>query len=180
MNFKDFLNENKENLLEEWFLWLIDHYPEPSKKFISKKEEPFTNPVGYNFYQNLGKLFSLLCSNEIDCTEFNDSLEDILKIRAVQDLSYWQSANIFRFLWDKFNNSLPTDTKVESYRTDVDYYMTISEKAFESFINIREKIAQIQREEIRNRYGKFLEKLNEKYKLMDNILGESFANKIEE
>jgi hypothetical protein len=58
--------------------------------------------------------------------------------------------------------------------------MTISEKAFESFINIREKIAQIQREEIRNRYGKFLEKLNEKYKLMDNILGESFANKIEE
>jgi len=180
MNFKDFIGKNKERLLEEWFLWLVDHYPEPSKKFISQKDKPFTNPVGYNLFQNLKKLLFTISSGEIESQEFNSSLEEILKIRAVQDLSYWRSANIFRFLWDNFNVNLPEDKNIESYKADVEYYLRISEKAFETFISIREKIAQIQREEIRNLYGKFFDRLNEKYNLMDKIVGENFANKIKD
>ncbi len=180
MNFSEFIKKNKEEIKKEWFESLIEHYPEPSKKYISQIDKPFTNPVGYTLFTNLENLLSLIVKEDFESQHFQNSLEEIMKIRAVQDLSYWQSANIFQFLWQKYNTITENHDGIDSYRKDVEIYLKMSEKAFEIFIQIRENIARIQRNEIRNRYGKFLEKLNEKYKLMENLEAESLTNKIKE
>lgn len=180
MNFKEYIETNKEEIKKEWFEWLIAHYPESSKKYLLQIDKPFTNPVGYTLYKNLENLVILIAKEDFESHQFQNSLEEILKIRAVQNLSYWQSANIFQFLWQKYNNTKENLDGIESYRKDVEFYLKMSEKAFEIFIQIRENIARIQRDEIRNRYGKFLDKLNERYKLMDYFDDKSLTNKIKE
>jgi hypothetical protein len=163
MNFTEFIAKNSQVLSENWFKWMINHYPEPSKKYLLKIDQPFTNPVGYNIYTNLNKLMELLSKNEIDSKEFDEALEEILKIRTVQGIDHWQAINIFEYLWDKFIEEAPKISTIEEIVNSVDYYQALLSKSLNIFVEIKEKIAEIQKNEIRNRYGNILERLNEKY-----------------
>lgn len=167
MKFIDFILKNRSNLNDEWFEWMLQTYPEPSRKFLVQKEEPFTNPVGYNIYQGINKIFDLIANNSIDTLEFENTLEDILKIRTLQGLEHWNALNIFEFLWNKYLEDSSNFERLADFIESLHLYHKLISKSLERYIYIKEKIAEIQKDEIRNRYGKILDRLNEKYKFVE-------------
>ncbi len=168
MKFIEFIKENRSGLVDEWFKWLISHYPEPSRVYISKKEEAFTNPVGYSLYQNVGKILDGLSIGDAESKEFQESIKEIIKIRSIQGLELWLAVNIFEFLWREYLKDSDSSLNREDLLSSMDFYHRLLSICISKFVEIKETIAEIQKNEIRNRYGKILERLNERYSLLND------------
>jgi len=73
-------------ILKEWINCLFDSYPEDGAKFFREKKNQFTNPVGHIFRTRLGEAFSELVFKK-DNAALKESLDEIIRIRAVQDFT---------------------------------------------------------------------------------------------
>lgn len=167
MKFIDFIKTNRSDLCDLWFKWMLQNYPEPSLKFLSKKDEPFTNPIGYNIYQGINKILDLIINSSIDTQEFEIELESILKIRSLQGLNHWDTINFFELLWNEYSKNLDDKIKPNEVFDDFEFYIKLISKSLSKYIEIKEVVAEIQKNEIRNRYGRILDRLNEKFKYLD-------------
>lgn len=163
VKFVDFVKENRLALGDEWFKWMISFYPEPSRRYLLKKDEPFTNPVGYNIFQYLNKILELFDKKDLKCEEFETTIGEIIKIRTLQDIDTWLAVNIFEFLWQKYIQNIGSSSDLSDILESLTFYHELIAICLRKFIETKDKIAEIQKNEIRNRYGKILDRLNEKY-----------------
>ncbi|MGQ9819479.1 MAG: hypothetical protein ACUVQ1_06090 [Candidatus Kapaibacteriales bacterium] len=153
----------KDRIIEIWFEKLVSTYPKASFNYFIKYENQFTNPVGYNLFTNLKVLMDCFLKNDFLSEKFTKSLEDILKLRYSQSNSHYESANIFQplklHLLNQFENSLSKNEIVELF----EYFKNYEEISFNKYFEIQNLIFEIQKEEIKNRYGKILERINQRY-----------------
>lgn len=163
MNFFEYIKSFESNLAEDWFKWIVDSYPEPSRDYFMKKEDAFTNPVGYNLHQNLHRLLENISNGVIDSKEFEDALTMILKIRSSQGIDPWEIVNFFEYLWTRYIEESKILGNNEQILDSIAFYHKLLAKSLSKFVEIQQIIAEIQKNEIRNRYGKILERLNERY-----------------
>ncbi len=163
MNFIEYIKSCESNLAEDWFKWIVESYPEPSRNYFMKKEDAFTNPVGYNLNQNLHKLLENISNGSIESKEFDDALAMILKIRTSQCTDPWQTVNFFEYLWTRYIEESKFFGNNEQILNSIPYYHKLLAKSLSKFIEIQQLIAEIQKNELRNQYGKILERLNQRY-----------------
>lgn len=166
MNFLEYIKSCESSLADDWFKWIVESYPEPSRNYFMKKENAFTNPVGYNLNQSLRILLENICNGSIESKEFEDALTMILKIRSAQSIDPWQTVNFFEYLWIRYieeSKELGNDKQILN---SIPYYHKLLAKSLSKFIEIQQLIAEIQKNEIRNQYGKILERLNQRYSLL--------------
>lgn len=166
----EYLKNNKQSLLNEWFEWLIDTYPEASKKYFRNTNQQFTNPVGYSLYHNLNSVFDCLIRQDFNSNEFRNALEEIIKIRFIQQSSSLKEINIFEFIWDKIISNLPPHSAKEDIVATIELFNSFNYILFEIYSKIRARIVEIQKDEIRNRYGKIIERLNNRYSKENNYV----------
>ncbi len=62
-------------------------YPAESAMFFRKTKDPFANPVGTTLKKSLSELYDVLGAGSFDPQKARNSLEPIVKLRSVQDLS---------------------------------------------------------------------------------------------
>lgn len=85
MSLKDVLHVRRKAIKERWLdLVLADYSPETSK-FLKNKKDRFANPVGHTLTQGLDVLGDALIDDR-DTAEIDATLEDVIRIRAVQEL----------------------------------------------------------------------------------------------
>lgn len=166
----EYLKNNKQPLLSEWFEWLINTYPEASKKYFSNTNEQFANPIGYSLYHNLNSVFDCLINQDFNSNKLQNALEEILKIRFTQQPSNFKEINIFEFLWGKIISNLPQYSTKEEMVATLELFKSINYTIFEIYSKIQVRIVEIQKNEIRNRYGKIIERLNERYSKENNYV----------
>ncbi|MCX7908652.1 MAG: RsbRD N-terminal domain-containing protein [Ignavibacteria bacterium] len=172
MNFVEFVRENKASLLQGWFEWILSNYPEPSRKYILNKDAPFTNPIGYNVYNCLLKILETIHEANFSSLEFERAIEGILKIRTLEGLDPWTSVNIFEYLWKRYCEQSINCSDINDVIQSFDFYEKLVAVSLKKYVEIKERIAEIQKNEIRNRYGKILDRLNEKYSLLKDETNE--------
>jgi len=96
MSFTELLSEKKPAILKKWFDSILDTYPSETADFLKKQKDRFANPVGSTIYGGMDSLLNSLLSND-DADTISKYLDDIVRIRAVQDFTPSQSlAFIFR------------------------------------------------------------------------------------
>ncbi len=166
----EYLKNNKQSLLSEWFEWLIDTYPEASKKYFRNANQQFTNPIGYSLHHNLNAIFDCLINQDFNSNEFRNTLEEIIKIRLTQQPSNLKEINIFEFLWSKIISNLPPYVAKEDITATIELFNSFNYIIFEIYSKIRTRIVEIQKDEIRNRYGKIVERLNKRYSKENNYV----------
>lgn len=157
------IESNSEFILELWFEKLISVFPETSLKYIRKHNEQFTNPIGFNLFNNLQVLLDCFLKNDNKSDNFLTSLEEVIKLRLIQDISPFEKANIYKplreIILNKFSPALNKEELIEIY----DYFQKFEETSFNKYLEIQELIFDIKKEEIRNRYGKILDRINKRY-----------------
>jgi hypothetical protein len=84
MNIETLLVEKKKVIVQKWIDQVLDSYGSP--EFFKKQKDRFANPIGSTVSDGLLKLYSVLAENR-DIEEASKPLEDIIKIRAVQDFT---------------------------------------------------------------------------------------------
>ncbi|MCX8031096.1 MAG: RsbRD N-terminal domain-containing protein [Thermodesulfovibrionales bacterium] len=156
MNLRNFLTEKKTLILSKWFNLILDTYPPETAKFFRNQDDPFRNPVGSTIFVGIEKIFDEIIKEKTDVAKLSIFLEEIIKIRAVQDFSASQAiAFIFSFkdiLKDEINQAdllqKPATKEflmdLHDFQSKIDLAALIS---FDIYMKCREKLYELKANE---------------------------------
>lgn len=163
MSFNEFLSEKKPAILGKWFDAILDTYPADTSNFLKKQKDRFANPVGSTIYSGMDSLLDSLIKAD-DADAISKYLDDIVRIRAVQDFTPSQSLAFVFKLKDAVReeaaskiNSPDFSAEVTAFERRVD---ALALTAFDIYMKCREKIYDLKANELRNMTVKLIERAN--------------------
>jgi len=126
---------NDGEILETWIETLADSHPQHSAALRIPKPDPFRNPVAYAIRQSLTQIWEQL-QGDMNPDVIDASLDNVLRIRAVQDLSPSQAVGFVVQLRSILRKAFPThDLTLLENRID-----QLSLAAFDKYMQCRQQI----------------------------------------
>lgn len=159
MTINDLLSKKRESIVERSFDLTISTYPEDTQAFFKEKQKQFTNPVGYTIYMGIQEIVDKLIKNE-SLDSFIPSLEEIIKIRAVQDFSPSQAVGFIFLLKKAIYDELHKEIEPKELAEFLLQIDSLALVAFDIFMKYREKIYNIKARELIDRTWWILKKWN--------------------
>jgi hypothetical protein len=151
---KTFLTQNRETIVKRWTRQVFDTYPSDTSSFLESQRDRFANPVGYTISTDISNLFDQL-TGEMDREKILVSIDNILKIRALQDFSPSQAVEfcfaLKRMIRKMLMKSSPDKDMLADLLEFESRIDSLALFAFETYMNCRERIHQIRTDEIKKR-----------------------------
>ena len=151
----------KDAIVQEWLARALQSYPEHTGRFLAREQDPFRNPVGHTLKAALPALFDQVVG-DLDCDRVSSILDDILRIRAVQDFSAGQAVAFLFLLKPVIRDALkresqahPDGDALAALEARIDQMVLL---AFDRFMRCRETIYEIKANEARRRIGVLLQR----------------------
>jgi hypothetical protein len=149
MNLETLLAPKKKAIIQRWIDQVLDSYGSP--EFFKKQKDRFANPIGATISEGLQDLYSILLADR-ELGEAARPLENIIKIRAVQDFTPSQSV-YFVYL---FKNIVREELAKEKNREEILAALPALEAridkvalmAFDFYMDCRERLHQIRVNEV--------------------------------
>ena len=162
-NLKNILSEKRSAILGRWVDHILDTYPSDTANFMRDKKSRFANPVGHSISAGVEGIFEDLLQG-IDQDRVSVFLDNIIRIRAVQDFTPSQAISFVFFLKKIIRDEL----KKEIRENDLSDELTLLEDqidylgliAFDIFMRCREKLYDIKANEMRHMTFRLLQKAN--------------------
>ncbi len=153
------LAERKVRLTERWRQRLFESYPAETAIFLKKDQDCFDNPVGHRLTQGIQALVQALLT-EMDRGHVLAGLDEILRIRAIQDFSPSQALAFIFLLKDIIREELAPELQEGHFLQDLRELEAridgMALLAFDVYTQRREQLHQVQVAEIRNRVSGLL------------------------
>jgi hypothetical protein len=152
MSLSKALADHRGDIVRRWFERVLETYPESTTGFLSKEKDPFRNPVGHTLQKGLSDLFDGL-TQRTDVQVLAPVVDDIVKVRAVQDLTAGQALAfpflLKRILREEFAAGIPKHSEeLAALEARIDQLALL---AFDLFVQCRERICEIKVNEIKRR-----------------------------
>jgi hypothetical protein len=162
MSLRKLLSERKNDILKKWQKEVFQLYPADSIRFLTSEGDQFANPVGHSIREHTENLFvELLSEGDITPEKIGPMLDDMLRIRAIQDFSASGALRYLYILKDiiarELNEVSERDTNL--YSELVVFYGRIDEVtmiAFDIYSKCREKLYEIKVETAKNQVSGLL------------------------
>jgi len=168
MQIKEILSKKRSKIIKRWRDVIFDSYPDNSQRFLRKERDQFANPIGNVIYEEIEKIYDELV-NEGDLDKITPGLEDIIRVRAVQDFKPSQAIlfvlQLKKVIREEFKGRTLSDElsgELQALENRID---DIALLAFDIYSQCRQKIFDIRVHEVRNQVGKLLEKANLLYEI---------------
>ena len=149
---------DRTEIVRRWFDVTVGRYPAETAKFLRVQADPFANPVGAALREELAPILDGVLGED-DIASVEPSLDRIIRVRALQDMSPADAVSFVLILKEIFPEVVATSTEAERRAFDlrVDGLLLT---AFNVFSRCREQVYDIRVKEIRNRSLKVMERLN--------------------
>ena len=151
MNLKEALKQKQDKILSVWIERTLDSYT--SSGFFKQSKDKFANPVGMNIHEGLTTLYGLFLRGAAP-QEYLESLDQVVRIRAVQEFSPAQAvAPILELKWvvkqvfsaDK--ECRPLLPELDSFDCDVD---RAALAAFDLYVDCRDRLHRARIRELKS------------------------------
>lgn len=172
MEFLDLLSKKKNSIIEKSFELTISTYSEETQPFFRERRRQFTNPVGYTLYQGLQEIVEKLIRNEA-LESFISPLEEIIKIRALQDFTPSQAVGFVFFIKKAIYDEVANEVDPSELMDFLSRLDSLALVAFDIFMKYREKIYDLKAKELIDRTWWILKKWN----IVSEIPEETLKNK---
>ena len=143
MDIKDLLSEKRPDIIRGWFDLILKTYPQETAIFLKDQKDRFANPVGQTILRGIEDLFDEIV-NGPDPEKVNEYLDNIIRIRAVQDFSPSDAIGFLFLLKNVIRNELLKDIRRNNLfeellviESGIDNLAGIS---FDIFMKCREKL----------------------------------------
>jgi len=151
---KELIINKKSAIINNWIQSIYETYPSETSNFLRDQKNRFSNPVGHAIADCAEKILNQLIE-DFDIQKIKVVLQDLIKIRAVQDFLPSQAV-AFIFL---LKNSILSELKAEIKNEDIfrEFLLIASQiditamAAFDTYMEAREKLFQIRLNEIKSR-----------------------------
>jgi len=154
MTLKELLVEKKAAILERWFDQMLKTYPVEFREFLREQKNPFSNPVGSTFRGGIEGLFQAIL-RPVDPAKVQSFLDDIIRIRAIQDFSPSQAVAFVPLLKEVIREELGEELRQRPVSDEwLDLYEKIDQltlRAFDIYVTCREKLYQIKTRQLKGR-----------------------------
>ena len=161
MGIEDVLAKKRDAIVQEWFEKVANTYPPDTAQFVRSSPDAFSNPIGGSLHSGLPVLFDQLLT-EPDRETIRQSLDPIVRIRAVQDFSPAEAIafilvlkNIARKHVIAEINDSRAFSELLRFESKID---NLSLFAFDLYIACREKIYELKTHTERNKIYKAFER----------------------
>jgi hypothetical protein len=153
--------ERKSAILNRWFELTVETYPEETARFLKSKKNRFANPVGYTLYKEIEPIVEWLFQGS-DLETIRPGLENIIRIRAVQDLSAAQAVAFVFTLKQAVREELEEEIRENRVGRELleleSRIDTLALFSFDIFMGCREKIYDLKAQELQKRTVRLLKR----------------------
>ncbi|MDQ7094532.1 RsbRD N-terminal domain-containing protein [Desulfosporosinus sp. PR] len=167
---KDFLEQKKSVLVSKWFDEILNTYPNDPAGMLRKQKDRFQNPVGHTITVGTDELFTALLEGK-DFTEGMPFLDDIIRVRAVQDFSPSKAVSFIFMLKKVIREELGKEIRQNQiYEELLKFESQIDDLAlfaFDIYSGCREQLNTIKTEELKRMTFTLLKKANLMYEIPD-------------
>lgn len=94
---EDLLKRKREAILARWWDLVLETYPAETARFLTSEKDRIANPVGYAVSHGIRSLYDELLAGGTR-ERFETILDEIVRIRSVQDLEPAQAVGFIFFL----------------------------------------------------------------------------------
>lgn len=141
------LREQAPFIKDKWFHLILETYPPETSKFMSSQKNEFANPVGSTFLKAVGPVVDEIFEGG-DPEKVKSSIEEIMKIRAVQDFEPSGAVAVFFLLKKAIREHLQKDIMngtvglqdILLLESRVDLFVLA---AFDTYMKCRERVWEI-------------------------------------
>lgn len=98
MTLSELLREHQETIVEKWIAQVYNTYPIDTVGFLRKGKDEFQNPVAHRTSKAIESLVEALLADGLDSDAALGPLDDLIRIRAVQDFSPAQAIGAVYFV----------------------------------------------------------------------------------
>ncbi len=176
------ISDKKEIILKRWFDVILDTYPAETSKFMRRQKDRFANPVGHSILQGVEGLFDCLIRKETNAGEVSAFLDDIIRVKAVQDSSAVQALSFVFSLKTVVREELAEDLRKDGGRIVeelLDFESRIDKQAllaFDIYMQCREKLYEIRANDVKAQTFRLLQQANLIYNRQDRTSGSTDEN----
>ncbi len=149
MSIETLLAPKKKAIVQKWIDQVLDSYGSPD--FLKQQKDRFANPLGSTISDGLQKLYAILVEDG-ELADAAKPLEDIIKIRAVQDFTPSSAVSfvylikvIVREELAKEKNREEVLSKLSALDSRID---KVALMAFDFYMDCRERLHQIRVNEV--------------------------------
>lgn len=164
--FSGLLARNRAVILQRWIRLIFETYPPDTASFLQREKDQFLNPVGYTIAQESKAILDGLAQG-MPVEELGPVLDNIIRLRAVQDFSPSQAVSFVFLLKRVVHEALATDKgdkpsqeELLAFESWVDGLALL---AFDTYMRRRERIFEIRTKEIRAHADRVRDRLNRIY-----------------
>lgn len=163
MTLANLLQENKEAIVQRWLEDVLATYPANSSAAFRREGDPFANPVGHSLRVGTRGIFEALLRG-MDAERIRQYLHEIIKIRAVQELSasqaVWFVFQLKEALRAKLGKALG-DARLLAELTELERQIDrVALAAFDVFVQCRERVYELRVNEMKRRVSWVVDRLN--------------------
>jgi hypothetical protein len=151
MKLSEILLGKKDKILSVWINRTLDSYS--SSGFFKKASDHFANPTGTNIKEGLARVLDLLLDGA-DLDEFTAPLDQVIRIRAIQQFSPSQAVVPFLELKWVIRQVLSGDKKITLPDVDMDdldcEIDRVALAAFDIYTQCREQLYEVRIKELKS------------------------------
>lgn len=165
MVIRELLESRKDAIVFRWMEDALSVYGDESSALYRRQTDPFANPVGKSLREGTRGIFEALIG-DMEKDEIRRCLREILKIRAVQNLSASQALGFLFALKDTVRLELADRLAAPEVRQDLSILDRridhVALAAFDVFTECREQVYQMRVNEIKRNVSWIMSKLNQR------------------
>ena len=158
MTLEQLLSQKRASVLKRWFDLIAENHPSATSPF-SRGNDEFANPEAHITARETDALYGELLQDCMDPTKVCISLDNILRIKAVQELSPGQAVSFIFLLKQAITEELGREIEKSRLGQWFEFEARIDKlasMAFDIYMQCREKIYQLRIKEIKaNQEGIF-------------------------
>jgi hypothetical protein len=166
MELSKLLEKNRPAILKKWLVEIFDTYPADTSRFLKSRQDRFANPVGYTITANAGYILEGLIKG-VDAGPLSACLEQIIRIRAVQDFTPSEAVSFIASLKTVITGQLKTEIHKYSLWDEWAEFETringLTEGAYELHTEMKRRIDIIRTKE-NDKNERFARRLTESLK----------------
>ncbi len=158
------IEKHRQEILARWMDTILSTYSEQASAFFGKQKNQFSNPVGTRLGKNAAGLIEALVGG-METDVIHHHLDEIIQLRSVQEFSPSEAVGIVFYLKkavrETLAESIGTDCRFEellAFETKID---KLALYAFDIFMKYKEKLLEIQTNELKRMSKKLIERMND-------------------
>ncbi len=164
MKLDELLSEHQDVLVEKWTEAIFRTYPLDTTGFMRKSKDQFHNPVGHRITEAVQALVPALLKPGLDSEEVTPLVDEIVRIRAVQDFTparaigvFYLIKSILRDLLKKELNKPGIAPDLLEFESKIDTLMLL---AIDIFMQCKRQIYEMRVQEVKKQHHMLVRRAN--------------------